>query len=155
MSFCHNSQFYAPFVVQYVKHGDFMDITLERILKLIPQKKDGRFVHGAISAFAKSIGFANGNVVSDWIAGRNKSYFDHLYEISAKYHVSVAYLRGETDDPEIKTPAAQGDGRVAEFEQAVNILFADHPESLLRLLDALAVEPEKTKAKFDLFLATL
>lgn len=76
-----------------------MDKTLERILTLLPKKEDGSFTHGAKIAFAQSIGLKNGNLVSDWIRGRTNSYVNYLYEIAAKYGVSVEWLRGETDDP--------------------------------------------------------
>lgn len=76
---------------------------------------------------------------------------DSLYRVASVLGVSVEYLlTGE------KTPVSDaGDGRAVEFEKAVNLLFADQPEGISRLLDALAADPEKTKAKFDLFLATL
>lgn len=77
-----------------------MDITLERILSLIPKKPDGKYVHGAKKDFAESIGLPH-NIVPEWVKGKNKSYTNYLYEIAAKYHVSVEWLKGETD---IKTP---------------------------------------------------
>lgn len=76
-----------------------MDTTLERILMLLPHKPDGSLAHGAKKEFARSIGLKNGNLVTDWINGRTNSYKNYLYEIAAKYGVSVAWLKGETDDP--------------------------------------------------------
>lgn len=81
-----------------------MDIMLERILSLIPRKPDGKFVHGALKEFANNIGLKSGNLVSDWMNDRSTSYKGYVYEISAKYNVSVEWLRGETD---IKKPADQ------------------------------------------------
>ena len=78
-----------------------MDITLKRILSLIPKKEDGKFKHGALSAFARKLGFKDGHIVSDWIAGNSTSYFNYLYQISALYSVSVEWLKGKTD---IKNP---------------------------------------------------
>lgn len=75
-----------------------MDITLERILSLIPKKPDGNFVHGAKKDFAVEIGFKSGEIVSDWIAGRSQSYKSHLYPIAIKYDVSVEWLKGETNE---------------------------------------------------------
>lgn len=77
-----------------------MDITLERILSLIPKKPDGTFVHGGKKDFADTINLPH-NIVAEWVRGKNKSYKNYLYEISAKYNVSVEWLRGETDK---KTP---------------------------------------------------
>lgn len=79
-----------------------MDKTLERVISLIPKKENGDFKHGALKAFANSIGLKSGNLISDWIAGRSKSYESYLYEIAAKYNVSVEWLKGETDEKGIK-----------------------------------------------------
>ena len=84
--------------------GVILDETLKRILSLIPHKPDGKFVHGAVKKFTTELGLKTGNIVSDWIAGRSKSYEGYLYQISALHNVSVEWLRGETDDP---TPAGQ------------------------------------------------
>lgn len=86
-----------------------MDITLERILSLMPHKPDGSLKHGAKKEFADKIGVKHPQIVSDWIAGRNKSYKSYLYAISAKYGVSVEWLRGETDIKE-KTAPTDGSG---------------------------------------------
>lgn len=75
-----------------------MDKTLERILELIPKKETGEFEHGALKKFANSIGLKSGNLIADWVAGRSNSYKRYVYKISAKYDVSVAWLKGETDD---------------------------------------------------------
>lgn len=88
-----------------------MDTTLERILTLIPKKENGAFKHGALSQFARPLGFKDGHIVSDWIAGNSESYKNYLYQISALHGVSVEYLRGETDDQGIKeAPATEGEG---------------------------------------------
>ena len=84
-----------------------MDITLERILSLIPKKDNGDFVHGAKKAFAVSIGFKSGEIVSMWINGSSKSYMGKLHEIAAVHHVSVEWLKGETDE---KNPPPKGEG---------------------------------------------
>ena len=76
-----------------------MEVMLERVLSLIPKKPDGKFVHGAKKDFSKNIG-APENIVSDWISGRSSSYKNYAYQISAKYGVSVEWLRGETDEKE-------------------------------------------------------
>lgn len=75
-----------------------MDITLERILSLLPHKPNGNIEHGARKTFAQSVGLKSGNLISDWINGRNKSYYNYIFEIAAKYDVSVAWLKGETDE---------------------------------------------------------
>ena len=75
-----------------------MDKTLERILSLTPTREDGTPVHGERKKFAENIGLKSGNLISDWVNGRSKSYNNYLYEIAAKYNVSVEWLRGETDE---------------------------------------------------------
>lgn len=74
-----------------------MDITLERILSLIPKKPDGKYVHGAKADFADSLGMAR-NLVTMWENGQSQSYRNKIHEISAKYNVSVEWLKGETDE---------------------------------------------------------
>ena len=75
-----------------------MDIVLERILSLLPKKPDGKFIRGSKKKFAQSIGYDSGDIVSMWINGSSTSYNGKLHEISAKYGVSVEWLRGETDE---------------------------------------------------------
>lgn len=90
-----------------------MDITLERILSLIPKKENGDFVHGAKKMFAQKIGLDSGNVVSDWINERSHSYKNYLYKISAIYNVSVEWLKGETEETK-KDPSAMTGEEVDE-----------------------------------------
>ena len=92
-----------------------MDITLERILSLIPKKPNGEFVHGSLKAFANSIGLKSGNLISDWINDRSRSYTNYLYEIAMKYNVSVEWLKGETDDPTMT-----GDGQKNKPSTAID-----------------------------------
>lgn len=93
-----------------------MDIMLERILSLIPRKPDGKFVHGAQKEFAQTVGLKSGNLISDWISGRSSSYTGYVYEIAAKYDVSVEWLRGETDERENKNPVA-GSNEVSDVKK--------------------------------------
>lgn len=104
-----------------------MEIVRERVLSLIPKKEDGKFAHGALKEFANSIGLKSGNLISDWINLRSHSYMNYLYEIAAKYNVSVEWLKGETDE---KNPApTNGDGLNEEF---MKLFQALSPEEQLR-----------------------
>lgn len=104
-----------------------MEIVRERVLSLIPKKEDGKFAHGALKEFANSIGLKSGNLISDWINLRSHSYMNYLYEIAAKYNVSVEWLKGETDE---KNPApTNGDGPNEEF---MKLFQALSPEEQLR-----------------------
>ena len=105
-----------------------LEVMLERVLSLIPKKPDGKFVHGAKKDFSKNIG-APENIVSDWISGRSSSYKNYAYQISAKYGVSVEWLRGETDE---KNPAPKGGG-TKEIEAIFEQLTPSRQAKLLEL----------------------
>ena len=107
-----------------------MDITLERILSLVPRKPDGKYVHGAKKTFAQSIGLESGNLISDWENGRNKSYKNYLYEIAAKYDVSVEWLRGETDE---KSPQPKAGSDREKLYAAVHTMSKDELLQLITL----------------------
>ena len=115
-----------------------MGTTLERILTLIPKKENGAFKHGALSQFARPLGFKDGHIVSDWIAGNSESYKNYLYQIAALHGVSVEWLRGETDDPGIKkAPGINAEGVSAArkaFLDAVDGLTDEQCEKLLGIV---------------------
>lgn len=115
-----------------------MDTILKRILTLIPKKENGAFKHGALSQFARPLGFKDGHIVSDWIAGNSESYKNYLYQISALHGVSVNWLRGETDDPGIKEapdPKIEGvDDKIAQFIRSAS---ADELTEISRYIEYL------------------
>lgn len=84
-----------------------MDITLERILSLIPRKPDGKFVHGAKKKFTDNLGIKDSSLISHWIDGTNTSYKNYLHQIADAYNVSVDWLMGRSEDP---TPKAKESG---------------------------------------------
>lgn len=102
-----------------------MDITLERILSLIPKKPDGKYVHGAKTAFAKSIGLKGCESIIAWENGKSDAYKGHLYTISAVHNVSIEWLKGESDIKE-KQPTINGE--LSEDEAALVELFNSAPE---------------------------
>lgn len=116
-----------------------MDTTLERILTLIPKKENGAFKHGALSQFARPLGFKDGHIVSDWIAGNSESYKNYLYQISALHGVSVEYLRGETDDPGIKEthdPKTEGeDAQLAQLIAGFSRLSPQQKSAVLAVIE--------------------
>lgn len=79
-----------------------MDISLSRILSLIPKDESGKYKHGSKAKFARSIGYDSGDIVSMWENGSSVSYKKKIHEIAAKYNVSVEWLKGETDEKGIK-----------------------------------------------------
>lgn len=115
-----------------------MDITLNRILSLLPKKPDGKLMHGAKKAFAEKIGLNHPQIVSDWQAGRNASYRNYLYQIAEQYNVSVEWLKGETDE---KTPVPKiEDERSAKdiaLEKIGEIAERGSDEELIELLAAI------------------
>lgn len=92
-----------------------MDVTLTRILSLLPHE-NGKIKRGAKKTFAQSIGYDSGDIVSMWINETSQSYKKKLHQIADEYHVSVAWLKGETDDPTVEAdgikeaPATEGEG---------------------------------------------
>ena len=115
-----------------------MDITLKRILSLIPKKPDGKYVHGAKKAFANSLGYSEGNIVSMWESGNSDSYKTKLHEIAAKYDVSVEWLKGEKDE---KRPAQKVESSKEKLLAAIDDMDRDE------LVAMLALVAEKLKEK--------
>lgn len=122
-----------------------MDAMLKRILTLIPKKENGAFKHGALSQFARPLGFKDGHIVSDWIAGNSESYKNYLYQISALHGVSVNWLRGETDDPGIKEapdPKIEGvDDKIAQFIRSASV---EELTEISRYIEYLESKRDKT-----------
>ena len=106
-----------------------MDITLERIFSLLEKKPNGKYVHGAKKKFCESIG-APPNIMPEWENGRNRSYRNYLYQISAVYNVSVEWLKGETDEKTKKAAPADGD----DFDIDAFVDGIDDPQLLLNLI---------------------
>lgn len=95
-----------------------MDISLQRILSLIPKKPDGKYVHGEKKKFCERIG-APVNIISEWESGKTQSYRSYLYAISAKYGVSVEWLKGETDE---KTPRSKTEAIGPKKQELIDIV---------------------------------
>lgn len=72
-----------------------MDIILKRILGVVPTK------HGSKKELADAIGIP-ANLITDWKAGRNKSYPKYLPQIAGYYGVSLDWLSGLSDEKEYK-----------------------------------------------------
>ena len=123
-----------------------MDVVLERILSLLPCGENGKIVRGAKKDFAQSIGYDSGDIVSMWMKGTSLSYKNKLHEIAAKYHVSVEWLRGETDDPGIKKApdpktegvkkalATEGEDYTELQKAAIQFVLSLPPEKLERFI---------------------
>lgn len=123
-----------------------MDVVLERILSLLPHDENGKIMRGAKKDFAKSIGYDSGDIVSMWIKGTSLSYKNKLHEIAAKYHVSVEWLQGKTEDKSIKEtldPKIEG---YSELQKAaIQFVLSLPPDKLERFvkMGRAAFEEEK------------
>ena len=104
-----------------------MDETLKRILSLFPTNESGKPVRGSSKELADYLRLPH-NIVAEWKSGRNKSYLRYLYEISAKYGVSVAWLKGETDEKTPPTKNVDGVGELSDAEKHLIELFRQLPE---------------------------
>lgn len=109
-----------------------MDIVLERVLSLIEKDETGKYAYGAKVKFAKSIGYNDGSIVSMWENGTSTSYIKKLHEIADVYHVSVSWLRGETDDPNIKNAPGQKAEDYTEQQKAAIKFVMSLPDEQLR-----------------------
>lgn len=106
------------------------DLTLERILSLFPIDKNGKPVRGSSKELADYLGLSH-NAVAEWKSGKSKSYMRYLHEIAAKYGVSVAWLKGETNE---KSPLGN-DAERALDEEIISRLCALTPEEIQRVDD--------------------
>lgn len=128
-----------------------MDIIGERVFSLIPKKPDGKYKHGAKADFARSLGFKNGAIVCDWESGKSDSYKKYLYQISALYHVSVAWLKGETDDPTVeaesikKAPDPKTGGEDSKVSKAINFVRCASPDEINEIENFFAYLESKRK----------
>lgn len=115
-----------------------MDITLQRILSLIPRKPNGKFVHGAQKEFAQKLNMQS-NLVTMWASGTSKSYRNYIYQIAEEYNVSVEWLKGETDIKEKPAPK-NGDG-LSDDERIMLEKFRsmsfDDKKAILRIMNGL------------------
>ena len=119
-----------------------MDVTLTRILSLLPHE-NGKIKRGSQKTFAQSIGYGSGDIVSMWINGTSQSYKKKLHQIADEYHVSVAWLKGETDDPTVEAegikeaPATEGEGKDEKISRFVRSASAEELDEVYRYIDFL------------------
>lgn len=116
------------------------DITLVRVLSLIPKNDDGTYKHGAKKEFAKSIGYKGGEIVHQWEIGLSTSYLNKIYEISSVHNVSVPWLLGQTDDKSIKNTLDISSDAEGQID--------DELRSILRGLDSGDIENVKSYARY-------
>lgn len=122
-----------------------MDVVLERILSLLPCGENGKIVRGAKKDFAQSIGYDSGDIISMWIKGTSLSYKNKLHEIAAKYHVSVEWLQGKTEDKSIKeTPDPKIEGVDDKIAQFIRSASAEELTEISHYIEYLESKRDKT-----------
>ena len=130
-----------------------MDVVLERILSLLPCGENGKIMRWAKKDFAQSIWYDSGDIVSMWIKGTSFSYKNKLHEIAAKYHVSVEWLQGKTEDKSIKeTPDPKIEGFSELQQAAIQFVLSLPPDKLERFVKMGRAAFEEGKRKKHLFL---
>lgn len=110
-----------------------MDITLERILSLIPKKPDGKFVRGAKKEFSNKINI-DSTMLSQWINGDSKSYKNYVYQIASICDVSAEWLMGETDDPAPKAKESGNTDILQLLKDAAPLMSNKDLAEAIRLL---------------------
>jgi hypothetical protein len=128
-----------------------MDVTLTRILSLLPHE-NGKIKRGSQKTFAQSIGYGSGDIVSMWINGTSQSYKKKLHQIADEYHVSVAWLKGETDDPTAeaerakeKAPDPKTGGEDSKVSKAINFVRCASPDEINEIENFFAYLESKRK----------
>jgi transcriptional regulator with XRE-family HTH domain len=114
-----------------------MDIMLNRIIELIGNKR------GASKELANVIGIP-ANLITDWKAGRNKSYPKYAPAIAEYYGVSLDWLSGLTDEKvQTKKPATiSGDELDNEIIRLISQLRGDRRKTAIDYLRFLVQEQE-------------
>lgn len=107
-----------------------MDIMLKRIIELIGD------THGATTDLATFVGVPP-NRITDWKAGRVKSYTKYASKIADFYGVSLDWLSGKTDIKEAASKKADGIAQEQELELIVRRLSPDSAKDLLWFARAL------------------
>lgn len=107
-----------------------MDIMLQRILELLGDK------HGSGQDLVRTIGCRK-NAVTDWKAGRSKSYTKYAPQIADYYGVSLDWLCGLTDEKTKKAPSEDGAVSEAkhELQSRIKGLNEEDTEKLLAFMN--------------------
>lgn len=110
-----------------------MSIMLERVLQLANER------HGSAIELCKALGVAR-NTVTEWKAGRSKSYTKYAPQIAAYYGVSLDWLSGATDDKEQKnapTPKSEGSDTRRKIDMLLDDMTDDQLKRYLEVLQVL------------------
>lgn len=111
-----------------------MDIMLQRILELVGTK------HGSSQELVQALGLSK-NTVTDWKAGRLKSYPKYAPQIAEYYGVSLEWLSGLTDDKTKKTPSEDEveDERILKLRAKLSDMSGDQLDKLIAMMDLMGI----------------
>lgn len=112
-----------------------MDIMLQRILELLGDK------HGSGQDLVRTIGCRK-NAVTDWKAGRSKSYTKYAPQIADYYGVSLDWLSGLTDDKQIKKAPSEDeaeDSRIVQLRERLNAMSEEDLDKLLAMMELMGL----------------
>ena len=111
-----------------------MDIMLQRILELVGTK------HGSSQELVQALGLSK-NTVTDWKAGRLKSYPKYAPQIAEYYGVSVEWLSGLSDIKEKKTPSEDGveDERIIKLRAKLSDMSGEQLDKLIAMMDLMGI----------------
>ena len=118
-----------PHITTVTKIADYFDVTVDYLLdkedsSTIPSLTTNKIIelmnqnHCDNQELASALGL-NRQVVTDWKAGRSKSYQKYLPQIADYFGVTVAYLLGKEEQ---KKPALEGE----LSQHDINLLKAYH-----------------------------
>ena len=111
-----------------------MDIMLQRILELVGTK------HGSSQELVQALGLSK-NTVTDWKAGRLKSYPKYAPQIAAYYGVSLEWLSGLTDEKTKKTPSEDEveDERIIKLRAKLSDMSGEQLDKLIAMMDLMGI----------------
>ena len=109
-----------------------MDIMYSRLMGLIGSKR------GAAQELVQALGLSK-NTVTEWRAGRSKSYTKYAPQIAAYYGVSLDWLSGATDEKEKSSPTPESEEAKLrrEIYAQLDTLSIEQLEKLNGILDLL------------------
>ncbi len=100
-----------------------MDVMLQRVLELVGEH------HGSGQDLVRAIGCRK-NAVTDWRAGRSKSYTKYAPQIADYFGVSLDWLSGLTDDKQIKKASSEDEAEDPMIPAIVELLRSMSPDEV-------------------------
>lgn len=111
-----------------------MDVMLQRVLELVGEH------HGSGQDLVRAIGCRK-NAVTDWRAGRSKSYTKYAPQIADYFGVSLDWLSGLTDERTKKTPSEDEveDERIIKLRAKLSDMSGEQLDKLIAMMDLMGI----------------